>query len=67
MGIPDCYDPVFQEERRAFDSDRYFSRMPVCSCCEEVITPLHAYHKYLGVTVCVRCMEILNENLEISE
>ena len=67
MKLPNCYDPVVQEERRQRDWDRWIQRFPVCDCCGEtlrggaVFFTLDVRDKTL--TVCDACREQMEENV----
>ena len=58
MNIPDCYDPVYQEERRQASS--------ICDCCGAVIYPGgKCYTLYVGkdaLIVCAECASYMMDN-----
>lgn len=66
MDIPNCYDPVYQEERRQAQADRAVSQRPVCVCCFKPVQPGRPYYK-ISVqkelyTICEDCKEDLDES-----
>ena len=60
--IPECYDPIFQEERRQSEWDHFVEDLPVCSCCRRSVYPGDHYHETRTIIVCASCMEDLMEN-----
>lgn len=66
MNIPDCYDPVYQEERRQADFDRRASHFPICNCCGDHIYPGWQYYTLdVGkdaLTVCDECAAEMMDN-----
>lgn len=67
--IPDCYDPVRQEETRQAEWDRAMESVPRCSCCRESICPGDYYHEHQGMILCHRCFNRLEDSeilLEVS-
>lgn len=66
MNIPDCYDPVYQEERRQADFDRWASQFPICSCCGARIYPGGQFYELNvrkdALTVCEECASEMMEN-----
>jgi len=66
MCIPDCYDPVYQEERRQLQADREISQRPVCDCCFKPIRPGTHFYKFFvqkePCTICEDCKEDLEES-----
>lgn len=67
MGIPDCYDPVAQEERRQTRWDRAVDKLPMCTLCRKKLFPGDKFHTAGCMAVCPSCVEELNENIEILE
>lgn len=67
MDIPDCYDPVYQEERRQAALDRREAHFPVCGCCGhriyggEKFFPLNVQKETL--IVCEDCMGEAQDNV----
>ena len=66
MDIPNCYDPVYQEERRQAEADRVASLRPVCACCFKPVIPGRPYYT-LSVqkeqcAICEDCKENLDES-----
>lgn len=71
MDIPNCYDPVYQEERRQAEADRAISLRPVCACCCKPVIlgrPFYtlAVQKEL-CTICEDCKDVLDESEQILE
>lgn len=65
--IPDCYDPVYQEERRQREWDNTLSKCPICRLCGLRILPDLPY-RFTGTTaVCATCFDDLSENEGIVE
>lgn len=66
MSIPDCYDPVYQEERRQDYYDKWIQRLPVCDCCGSRIYPgCQFYELDVGknaLTVCEECASEMMDN-----
>ncbi len=66
MNIPDCYDPVYQEERRQAEADRAASRRPICDCCFRHVRPGSHYYTIAvqkePCTICEDCKEELDES-----
>ena len=46
MDIPNCYDPVFQEERHQNAVDRFVEHLPVCDCCFKSVYPEEVYYPF---------------------
>ena len=67
MLIPDCYDPVFQEERREAEWDAFADTLPVCTLCHRKLYPGDKFHTASHWIVCPRCVEELQENEDIVE
>lgn len=71
MEIPDCYDPVFQEERRQAQWDREAQWPPKCGCCGEVLFPGRHYFEMdvMGDTliVCDECKDRMEDSEVIVE
>lgn len=71
MDIPNCYDPVYQEERRQLQADRAVSQRPVCDCCFKPVKPGRPYYKLSVLkelcTICEDCKEDLEESKQILE
>lgn len=66
MDIPNCYDPVYQEERRQAEADRAVSLRPVCACCRKPVIPGRPYYtlsiKKDPYTICEDCKDDLEES-----
>lgn len=67
MQIPDCYDPVYQEERRQAQWDKYAEDLPVCTLCRRRLYPGDKFHTARFMVVCTSCTDELNENVDIVE
>jgi hypothetical protein len=65
--IPDCYDPVRQEEDRQRAWDETLARCPVCALCGRIIRPGEVVHHTDRATVCAECVDELVENEGIVE
>ena len=65
--IPDCYDPVFQEERRQREWDEYADTLPRCALCGKLQYPGSKIYVAGHRTVCVSCKEELDENEGVAE
>lgn len=65
--LPDCYDPVYQEEARQRAWDETLARCPVCALCGRKILPDEVVHYTDRATVCIDCMDELVENEGIVE
>lgn len=62
MNIPDCYDPVYQEERRQTDMDRRADHFPICGCCGHRIYPLECFYELnVKKNVLIVCEECASE------
>ena len=67
MKIPNCYDPVAQEEQRQADWDRFAEDLPVCTLCRKRLYPGDRFHTASFMVVCPACVEELTENIDIVE
>lgn len=71
MSIPDCYDPVYQEERRQAAFDLWASQFPTCNCCGDSIYPGGQFYKLdvgkYDLIVCEKCASEMMENPFIVE
>lgn len=67
MGIPDCYDPVHQAERREAEADRKEVMLPHCCLCGETLYPGRKFHMAQYQVVCHDCLNELIENEDIVE
>lgn len=65
--IPDCYDPVHQEEHRQRSWDYVLSKCPVCALCKRRIYPDESYHYTGRSTVCNACVSDLLDNTDTVE
>ena len=67
MEIPECYDPVYQEERRQAAMDSFVEDLPVCGCCKRSVYPHSKFYelKVEGnrIIVCQDC----KSDLDMSE
>lgn len=63
--LPDCYDPVRQEEDRQTQEDRFVEDLPVCSCCGRSVYPGDVYYEHRSIIVCSGCKIELEENERI--
>lgn len=61
MDIPDCYDPVFQAERRESRWDAYVKNLRRCNLCSHPIHPGDVYRECFGRIVCADCFEELSK------
>ena len=57
MQIPDCYDPILQEERRQDEWDRKCSACPQCSCCGSPVLMADTYLEYGEIVLCEECVD----------
>lgn len=48
MDIPDCYDPISQEERRQAQMDQHAKHFPVCGCCGHYV---YSHEKFWTLNV----------------
>ena len=66
MDIPDCYDPVYQEERRQAEWDRRAMRFPICDCCGARIYPGSQFYalevRKDDLIVCEECASEMMDN-----
>ena len=67
MTIPNCYDPVLQEERRQAKWDKLINSLPKCDACNARILTGQKFHTAGGLTICRDCMEVLKDNIDIVE
>lgn len=67
MALPDCYDPVGQEERRQQVWDRFARRLPVCSCCAHTIYPGDRFYERSGIILCADCKVDLDDSERVLE
>lgn len=67
MEIPDCYDPVYQEEHRQAELDKFLDSLPCCTLCNRTLYPGDKFHTASYMIVCPSCVEELNENKDIVE
>lgn len=65
--LPDCYDPVYQEERRQQEWDEYADALPVCTLCRRRLYPGDKFRTARYQIVCTRCMDELGENEDVVE
>lgn len=64
MNIPDCYDPIYQAERREMNADRKMETFPVCCICDRHIQD-GVYFKHLDRCVCESCFDELENNVQM--
>lgn len=66
MGIPDCYDPVYQAERMAMQQDVAQKHLPVCSCCGHSISYDERFWKLSyrkeELTICEDCHQEIEDS-----
>ena len=71
MQIPDCCDPVCQEEKRQADWDRFVEKLPVCGCCGHSIYPQDIFYKLKiqkeTIVVCADCKSDMDEGKQFLE
>lgn len=65
MNIPDCYDPIYQAERREAEADRRAAMLPKCCFCERLIYPGNPYREHLARSVCEDCFAELEDNVRM--
>lgn len=63
--IPNCYDPVHQEERKQAMADKFMNSLPHCIICGSAIFPGAKYHEAFRKPVCDYCFEELECNIEV--
>lgn len=63
-GIPTCYDPVVQEDRRQAKVDEFMKSLPHCIICGSAIFPGAKYHEAFRKPVCEYCFGELETNVE---
>lgn len=64
MEIPNCYDPVYQEERRQMELDKLMEQTCQCHLCRRTMYPGDKIHVAQFFVVCPSCFEELGENIE---
>lgn len=64
---PDCYDPVYQEERRQAEWDRFAEHLPVCTLCRRRLYPGDKFHTACYMIVCTFCKDELDDNEDVVE
>ena len=62
--IPNCYDPVYQAERLAFEQDNLMENTVCCNVCRQTMYPGDKIHVAKFFVVCPSCFEELGENIE---
>lgn len=71
MEIPNCYDPVYQEERRQAEADRRAECFPTCGCCGHKIYPHEKFWVLLVIKdeliVCEDCRTEMEDSVCIVE
>lgn len=68
MQIPDCYDPVIQEEQRQAEWDAKCEAFPHCDECGGSLYPHDTYTEIGGHLYCEKCISNnthLVDNLEV--
>lgn len=65
--LPDCYDPVYQEERRQQEWDEYADTLPVCVLCGRRLYPGDKCYTARHRTVCTGCKDELDEGEDVVE
>lgn len=65
--LPDCYDPVLQEDRRQAEWDEYADTLPVCMACRRRLHPGDKFHTAGYIIVCPFCKADLDENEDVVE
>ena len=63
--IPDCYDPVRQEENRQAMADKLWKSLPKCIICGSAIFPGAVYTEAYNKPVCNDCFELLESNFDV--
>ena len=66
-GIPTCYDPVAQEDRRQAKVDEFMNGLPHCVICGSAIFPGAKYREAFRKPVCEYCFGELEANVECVE
>lgn len=61
MKIPDCYDPIYQAERRESRWDKYAKTFRRCDLCGCLIHPGDKYRECYSGSVCADCFEELSK------
>lgn len=56
MDMPDCYDPVYQEERRQRKWDEHCVSALACSYCGSSVYLYPTYTKIGDLIYCQRCV-----------
>ena len=54
--IPDCYDPIRQEEARQAAGDRLVENLPRCCHCNGSVYPHETYLEIDGMIYCEPCV-----------
>lgn len=71
MNIPDCYDPVRQAERLAFEADKQEARRERCGACCRLLEPGEPVWTLLlkcgAVRLCHRCKQAVDESETTAE
>ena len=62
--IPNCYDPITQEEQRQAEWDEYVEKLPACTLCRKNLFPGQKFHTAGNLIVCASCVPSLHENIE---
>lgn len=62
MNLPDCYNPIAQEDRRQAEWDELADLLPVCALCRRRLYPGDKFHTASHMVVCPRCLEELNDS-----
>lgn len=65
MQIPDCYDPIYQAERREAEADKQREQTLPCALCDDLIFPYEKYHAVNGKAICNFCAAEIAENVFI--
>ena len=69
MPIPDCYDPIAQEDRRQVEYDAKCEVFPRCDECGGSLYPHDTYTELGGKLYCEKCVSDntrLVDNLEVA-
>lgn len=67
MEIPNCYDPVYQEDRRQMELDKLCDGLPCCTLCNRTLYPGDKIRTVHRQPVCLSCFDELTENQDIVE